>query len=129
MRGEVRCVLELEERELELTVRFAPSHPLALPYVSTPPNSPAPDTHWIVLYLAYQNGTLLNALKMWISAVTARVESSPQCYICYCRMHPASGRLPTVPCHQCRNKFHSPCLRKWFSTSNKSNCPLCRSKF
>ncbi|XP_064071487.1 E3 ubiquitin-protein ligase listerin [Vanessa tameamea] len=128
-RAEVRCELELEERTLELTLQFAEEHPLVPPQVTAPPNSPAPDTQWIVLYLAYQNGTLLNALKMWISAVTARVQSSPQCYICYCRMHPSSGRLPTVPCHQCRNKFHSPCLRKWFSTSNKSNCPLCRTKF
>ncbi|XP_050343792.1 E3 ubiquitin-protein ligase listerin [Nymphalis io] len=128
-RAEVRCELELEERTLELTVQFAEEHPLVPPQITAPPNSPAPDTQWIVLYLAYQNGTLLNALKMWISAVTARVQSSPQCYICYCRMHPSSGRLPTVPCYQCRNKFHSPCLRKWFSTSNKSNCPLCRTKF
>ncbi|XP_046963350.1 E3 ubiquitin-protein ligase listerin [Vanessa cardui] len=128
-RAEVRCELQLEERTLELTVQFAEEHPLVPPQVTAPPNSPAPDTQWIVLYLAYQNGTLLNALKMWISAVTARVQSSPQCYICYCRMHPSTGRLPTVPCHQCRNKFHSPCLRKWFSTSNKSNCPLCRTKF
>ncbi|CAK1598368.1 unnamed protein product [Parnassius mnemosyne] len=127
--GEARCSLEVEERRVELSVRFSRAHPLEPPRLAAPANSPAPDTHWLTVYLAYQNGTLLNAFKMWIRAVTARIQSAPQCYICYCRLHPASGRLPAVPCHQCRNKFHAPCLRKWFTTSNKSNCPLCRSSF
>ncbi|XP_045766017.1 E3 ubiquitin-protein ligase listerin isoform X2 [Maniola jurtina] len=128
-RGEVQCWVELEDHELELTVRFAPEHPLVPPSVSSPPNSPTPDTSWIVLYLTYHNGTLLNALKMWTRAVNSRVQSAAQCYVCYCRMHPSSGRFPNVSCHQCRNKFHSACLNKWFRHSRKTNCPLCRNKF
>nr|XP_034830097.1 E3 ubiquitin-protein ligase listerin [Maniola hyperantus] len=128
-RGEVQCWLELEDHELELTIRFAPEHPLVPPSVSSPPNSPTPDTSWIVMYLTYQNGTLLNALKMWIRAINSRMQSAAQCYVCYCRMHPSSGRFPNVLCYQCRNKFHSACLKKWFLHSGKSNCPLCRTKF
>ncbi|CAG5052532.1 unnamed protein product [Parnassius apollo] len=127
--GEARCSLDVEERRVELSVHFSRAHPLEPPRLASSANSPAPDTQWLTVYLAYQNGTLLNAFKMWIRAVTARIQSAPQCYICYCRLHPADGRLPSVPCRQCRNKFHAPCLRKWFTTSNKSNCPLCRSSF
>uniref|UniRef100_A0A2A4K9H9 E3 ubiquitin-protein ligase listerin n=1 Tax=Heliothis virescens TaxID=7102 RepID=A0A2A4K9H9_HELVI len=127
--GEVTCAYSVEERRVELRVALAREHPLVAPRLAAPGAGPGANTHWLALYLAYQNGTLLNALKMWTSAVNARVESAPQCYICYCRLHPASGRLPRVPCHQCRNKFHNVCLRKWFATSNKSSCPLCRSPF
>lgn len=53
-RAEVLCALQLEERILEITLQLADEHPLVPPTVITPPNSPAPDTQWIVLYLAYQ---------------------------------------------------------------------------
>ncbi|KAJ8727288.1 hypothetical protein PYW07_001407 [Mythimna separata] len=128
--NEVTCVYNVEERLIELRVWLARAHPLAAPRLAAPHASgPGANTHWVSLYLAYQNGTLLNALKMWTRAVSAKVESSPQCYICYCRLHPHTGRLPRVLCNQCKNKFHTNCLRKWFTTSNKSNCPLCRSAF
>ncbi|XP_041970325.1 E3 ubiquitin-protein ligase listerin [Aricia agestis] len=127
--GEVTCSLGLEEHVLELHVRFAPDHPLTPPTITTSSNSPAPDTLWLSLYLGHQNGTLENAMKMWMKSVTGRVESASQCFICYCRMHPKSGHLPSVPCHQCRNKFHSACLRKWIATSGKSICPICRTHF
>ncbi|KAI8423914.1 hypothetical protein MSG28_002587 [Choristoneura fumiferana] len=81
------------------------AHPLAPPRVAAAAPAPAPNTHWLAVYLAYQNGTVLSALRMWMDAVARRVEAAPQCYICYCRLHPATGRLPKVPCHQCRNKF------------------------
>ncbi|CAH2072061.1 unnamed protein product, partial [Iphiclides podalirius] len=127
--GEARCAIQVEERTLELCVVFSEAHPLVAPRALPPAHPAAPETHWLNVYLAYQNGSLVNAFKMWIRAVHARIESAPQCYICYCRLHPASGKLPTVLCHQCRNKYHPPCLRKWFAASNKSNCPLCRSSF
>nr|XP_049694945.1 E3 ubiquitin-protein ligase listerin isoform X3 [Helicoverpa armigera] len=129
--SEVTCWYSVEERRVELRVWLAREHPLVAPRLAAGGGGGGvgANTHWLALYLAYQNGTLLNALKMWTAAVNARVESAPQCYICYCRLHPASGRLPRVPCHQCRNKFHNVCLRKWFATSNKSSCPLCRSPF
>ncbi|XP_026738347.1 E3 ubiquitin-protein ligase listerin-like [Trichoplusia ni] len=128
--NEVTCLYTVEERVIELRVWLSPAHPLTPPRIAAADElGPGANTHWVALYLAYQNGTILNALKMWTQAVSAKVESSPQCYICYCRLHPNTGRLPRVPCHQCKNKFHNLCLRKWFATSNKSNCPLCRSTF
>ncbi|KAI8435640.1 hypothetical protein MSG28_003905 [Choristoneura fumiferana] len=99
---------------MELSVSLGAAHPLAPPRVAAAAPAPAPNTHWLAVYLAYQNGTVLSALRMWMDAVARRVEAAPQCYICYCRLHPATGRLPKVPCHQCpapvRNKFHAHCL-------------------
>uniref|UniRef100_A0A1I7WPE7 E3 ubiquitin-protein ligase listerin n=1 Tax=Heterorhabditis bacteriophora TaxID=37862 RepID=A0A1I7WPE7_HETBA len=34
-----------------------------------------------------------------------------------------------VKCRQCKNKFHSNCLYKWFESSSQSRCPLCRANF
>lgn len=111
--SEVECVFTVEERPLELRVALGAAHPLSLPAIASPqsgPGAPSPGTAWLAVYLAYQNGSLLHALRMWMAAVSARVGASSQCFVCYCRLHPSTGRLPLVPCRQCRNKFHNECL-------------------
>lgn len=127
---EVRAVYCVEERRLELRVWLAPAHPLVAPRLAAAGGGAgAGGVQWLQLYMAQQHGSVLGALRLWTGAVCARVEAAPQCYICYCRLQPSTGRLPKVPCYQCKNKFHNLCLRKWFATSNKSNCPLCRAAF
>ncbi|CAF4816598.1 unnamed protein product [Pieris macdunnoughi] len=129
--GEVRARARVEERWAEVTVTLSAAHPLEPPRVEAPPQrSPAASQlHWVRVYLAYQNGWLVTALRLWSEALRCRVDAAAQCYICYCRLHPTTARLPNVPCHTCNNRFHSACLRKWFKTSKKSNCPLCRTVF
>ncbi|XP_045526436.1 E3 ubiquitin-protein ligase listerin isoform X2 [Pieris brassicae] len=129
--GEVRARARVEERWAEVTVTLSAAHPLEPPRVEAPPQrSPAASQlHWVRVYLAYQNGWLVTALRLWSEAMRCRVDAAAQCYICYCRLHPTTARLPNVPCHTCNNRFHSACLRKWFKTSKKSNCPLCRTVF
>ncbi|XP_022127578.2 uncharacterized protein LOC111001844 [Pieris rapae] len=127
---EVRARARVEERWVEMTVTLGAAHPLEPPRVEAPPQrSPASQLHWVRVYLAYQNGWLVTALRLWSEALRCRVDAAAQCYICYCRLHPTTARLPNVPCHTCNNRFHSACLRKWFKTSQKSNCPLCRTVF
>ncbi|XP_037868758.2 E3 ubiquitin-protein ligase listerin isoform X2 [Bombyx mori] len=127
---EVSCVYRVEGRGVELRVQLARDHPVGAPRVTPPPpGSPGANTHWISVYLAYQDGTVLSALRQWTRAAGSRVQRAAVCYICYCRLQPAAGTLPRAACRQCKNKFHKECLRKWFSTSNKSNCPLCRASF
>lgn len=110
---EVECEFAVEERPVRLRVALGAAHPLSLPAVAAPPGgagSPAPATAWLGVYLAHRNGSLLHALRMWMTALHARVDASPQCYVCYCRLHPSTGRLPLVTCRQCRNRFHNECL-------------------
>ncbi|CAH1646885.1 unnamed protein product [Spodoptera littoralis] len=103
---EVRAVYCVDERRVELRARLAAAHPLAAPRLEA--GGPGAGA-WLQLYVA-QQGSVLGAVRLWAGAVGARVEAAPQCYICYCRLHPSSGRLPRVPCHQCKNKFHNLCL-------------------
>lgn len=111
--SEVECAFAVEERTVTLRVALGAAHPLSPPRVEAPPTgagAPSPGGAWLAAYLAHQNGSLLHALRMWMTALHARVDASPQCYICYCRLHPSTGRLPLVPCRQCRNRFHRECL-------------------
>ncbi|CAH2089484.1 unnamed protein product [Euphydryas editha] len=122
-RAEVSCELQLEEDTIELTLQLADLHPLVLPTIDSS-LMVEPDMHSIALYLTYENGTLINAVKMWIDTVTAYMQRSPQCLICFDRLHSVSGILPTEACIQCRKKFHMSCLLKWFWTRGNSNCPV-----
>eukprot|EP00127_Corallochytrium_limacisporum_P006595 Clim_evm24s231 gene=Clim_evmTU24s231 len=91
--------------------------------------------HWrkwllqITLFLNAQNGSLLDAFRVWQSAIEKRFEGVEECTICYSVVHGTNQQLPQLRCKTCSNKFHSACLYKWFSTSGQSTCPLCRSLF
>jgi hypothetical protein len=52
-----------------------------------------------------------------------------ECPICYSVVHTSDRSLPRLRCKTCKHKFHSACLYKWFSTSQKSTCPLCQTPF
>jgi hypothetical protein len=52
-----------------------------------------------------------------------------ECPICYQIVHGTTRQLPRLACRTCNNKFHAACLYKWFSSSQKSTCPLCQTTF
>ncbi|MBK8156747.1 MAG: hypothetical protein IPK55_12485 [Streptococcus sp.] len=51
------------------------------------------------------------------------IEGISDCLICYCVVHYSDKSLPKLGCKNCKNKFHSACITKWFNESQKSNCP------
>ena len=72
-----------------------------------------------------RNGDIISAILLWKSNIDKEMDGIEECYICYCVMHGVDRSLPNMQCQNCKNKFHVACIRKWFSSSNKSNCPLC----
>ena len=76
-----------------------------------------------------RNGDIISAILLWKSNIDKEMEGVEECHICYCVLHASDRSLPTLPCKNCGNKFHVGCIRKWFNTSNKSNCPLCQTFF
>ncbi|KAI8422146.1 hypothetical protein MSG28_006057 [Choristoneura fumiferana] len=52
--NEVVCTFVVEERPMELSVSLGAAHPLAPPRVAAAAPAPAPNTHWLAVYLAYQ---------------------------------------------------------------------------
>ena len=67
--------------------------------------------------------------KIWERMHSKEMEGVEECFICYSVLHQSDKSLPSMQCKNCKNKFHVSCIRKWFNTSNKSNCPLCQTFF
>lgn len=44
-------------------------------------------------------------------------------------MNPTSNQLPNLECKTCHKWIHQICFQKWIKTSNKNECPLCKSQF
>lgn len=66
---------------------------------------------------------------MWKDNLDKELEGLDECAICYYVINSTSGELPKLPCKTCKKKFHSSCIHRWFKSSNKSECPLCKSQF
>ena len=76
-----------------------------------------------------RNGDIISAILLWKQNIDQEMDGVEDCSICYCTLHATDRSLPKLPCKNCGNKFHVGCIRKWFNTSNKSNCPLCQTFF
>ncbi|GBP94034.1 E3 ubiquitin-protein ligase listerin [Eumeta japonica] len=125
---ELECRCSVDERPVRLRLELSDHHPLGAPRVDAE-GAPDPNLLSLAVPLAAQNGSVWRALRLWRARLVRHVESAPVCYVCYMRLHPDSGRLPRQRCSQCRNKFHHECLQKWFTTSKKMECPLCRAVY
>ena len=79
--------------------------------------------------IASRNGDIISAIMLWKSNIDKEMDGVEECHICYCVLHGTDRSLPSISCANCENKFHVACIRKWFNTSNKSNCPLCQTFF
>uniref|UniRef100_A0A4W5QLU9 E3 ubiquitin-protein ligase listerin n=1 Tax=Hucho hucho TaxID=62062 RepID=A0A4W5QLU9_9TELE len=75
------------------------------------------------------NGSIMEGLALWKTNVDKRFEGVEDCMICFSVIHGSNYSLPKKACRTCKKKFHSACLYKWFTSSNKSSCPLCRETF
>ncbi|KAM4795349.1 E3 ubiquitin-protein ligase listerin [Rhinophrynus dorsalis] len=80
-------------------------------------------------YLTHQNGSIMEGLALWKNNVDKRFEGVEDCMICFSVIHGSNYSLPKKACRACKKKFHSECLYRWFTSSNKSTCPLCRETF
>ncbi len=72
---------------------------------------------------------MTTAIRLWKGNLDREFEGVEPCPICYSVLHPTQRQLPRVACRTCKNKYHSACLYKWFASSSKSSCPMCRADF
>ncbi len=66
---------------------------------------------------------------MWKNNLEKEFEGKTECPICYNVIHSSTGELPNKSCKTCKYKFHGSCIHKWINTSNKKECPMCKSQF
>lgn len=61
---------------------------------------------------------------VWHDFIIRETKEKEPCPICYDYLD-ASHKVPSVKCGTCNQKFHSTCLRKWFSRCLLPTCPFC----
>ncbi|KAF8397167.1 hypothetical protein HHK36_016074 [Tetracentron sinense] len=132
---EVVATYKKEETGMDLVIRLPASYPLRPVDVDCTRSlgiSEVKQRKWLLSLTAFvrnQNGALAEAIRIWKSNFDKEFEGVEECPICYSIIHTTNHSLPRLACKTCKHKFHSACLYKWFSTSHKSNCPLCQSPF
>ncbi|CCD72830.1 E3 ubiquitin-protein ligase listerin [Caenorhabditis elegans] len=132
--GEIIAEYVVEETKMKLTIGLPPDYPLSVPSLTLDKAIVKTDRakKWLLqlnAYLFHQNGAILEGIEMWKRNVDKGVEGVEDCTICMMTVHQQTHQLPKIKCKQCKNKFHSNCLYKWFESSNQSTCPLCRNNF
>ncbi|XP_078471670.1 E3 ubiquitin-protein ligase listerin isoform X1 [Lampetra planeri] len=132
---EVVATYNVEEVYMELVVTLPPNHPLGPVAVECGKRVGVASQQWwnwmlqLSTFLTHQNGSIMDGLALWKANVDKRFEGVEECTICYSVIHGSNYSLPRKACRTCRKKFHAACLYKWFTSSNKSTCPLCRETF
>ncbi|XP_077403469.1 E3 ubiquitin-protein ligase listerin [Vanacampus margaritifer] len=132
---EVIATYSVDEIFIELVIQLPQSHPLGSVVVESGRRVGVSVQQWrnwmlqLSTYLTHQNGSIMEGLALWKNNVDKRFEGIEDCMICFSVIHGSNYSLPKKACRTCKKKFHSACLYKWFTSSNKSTCPLCRESF
>lgn len=140
---EVTASYTIDEASLDITFNFPSNYPLRQIEIEAGIGKVVgvPEAKWrawilsITVLLISQNGSIYDALNIFQKNVSLHFEGVEDCAICkmtyslmlgYSIIGVLDNTLPSKQCKNCKHKFHSACLFKWFKTSNQSTCPLCR---
>ncbi|KAL7037401.1 hypothetical protein ACKWTF_009198 [Chironomus riparius] len=131
---EVIATYSLEEAKMELVVCLPQNYPLGAIKVDCKKHiggkfQAREIVKQLSIYLTHQNGRLYDGIFIWKRNLDGKYEGVEECYVCYSVIHQENLQLPRNTCKTCKKKFHSSCLYRWFTSSNKSTCPLCRNPF
>uniref|UniRef100_A0A8C3BDC2 E3 ubiquitin-protein ligase listerin n=1 Tax=Cairina moschata TaxID=8855 RepID=A0A8C3BDC2_CAIMO len=132
---EVIATYSVDDIFIELIIQLPTNYPLGSITVESGKRVGVAVQQWrnwmlqLSTYLTHQNGSIMEGLSLWKNNVDKRFEGVEDCMICFSVIHGSNYSLPKKACRTCKKKFHSACLYKWFTSSNKSTCPLCRETF
>lgn len=132
---EVLATYEMAEVTVNMTITLPENFPLGKLEVACDKRVGVSQAQWdrwllqLNIFLQHQNGSIMEGLRLWKGNIDKKFEGLDDCMICFSVIHGTTLQLPRLSCRTCRKKFHSTCLYKWFSTSQKSSCPLCRNTF
>ncbi|MED6264004.1 listerin E3 ubiquitin protein ligase 1 [Characodon lateralis] len=132
---EVIATYSVDDIYIELVIQLPQNYPLGSITVESGRRVGVAVQQWrnwmlqLSTYLTHQNGSIMEGLALWKNNVDKRFEGIEDCMICFSVIHGSNYSLPKKACRTCKKKFHSACLYKWFTSSNKSTCPLCRETF
>ncbi|KAK0056651.1 E3 ubiquitin-protein ligase listerin [Biomphalaria pfeifferi] len=132
---EVLATYTMSEVTINMSILLPENYPLGKLEVTCDKRVGVSQAQWdrwllqLNIFLQHQNGSIVEGLRLWKGNIDKKFEGIEDCMICFSVIHGTTFQLPRLTCRTCRKKFHSACLYKWFSTSQKSSCPLCRNLF
>ncbi|VDL19980.1 unnamed protein product [Hymenolepis diminuta] len=124
-----------EVESLEMIITLPENFPLSPVHVETGSRTGTVMSNWrtyIVLlsvFINNQNGSILEAIGLWLRNLKKKFEGVEECPICYSVIYDRDFSFPKMQCRVCKKKFHSNCMYRYFQTSHNPTCPLCRSLF
>ncbi|XP_010606876.1 E3 ubiquitin-protein ligase listerin [Fukomys damarensis] len=130
---EVMATYTIEDIVIELIIQLPSNYPLGSISVESGKRVGVAVQQWrnwmlqLSTYLTHQNGSIMEGLALWKNNVDKRFEGVEDCMICFSVIHGFNYSLPKKACRTCKNSFLF--QYKWFTSSNKSTCPLCRETF
>lgn len=133
--NEIRCLYEIDEKNLILDFKLPFNYPLSNIKVNGITRVGVDEKKWKNWILSsqyvinFQNGTIYDSVLNFKNNVKLNFEGYEECAICYSILQASDHSLPTKSCPTCHHKFHAACLYRWLKSSGSSTCPLCRNKF
>lgn len=132
--NEIKARYIIDEQKLEISFKLPENYPLNNIQVIGVSRVGISEMKWKQWIMSTQhvivgmNGTMLDSLELFTKNVNLEFSGFEECAICYSILHIVDRKLPNKTCPTCNNKFHGACLYKWFRSSGKNTCPLCRTE-
>ncbi|XP_050511017.1 E3 ubiquitin-protein ligase listerin [Diabrotica virgifera virgifera] len=130
---EITAIYTVDEIQEDLVISLPQNYPLGgLTLQCKKQIAGSSIKQWLLQFkkcVIHQNGKIWNGLSLWNNNLEKKFDGVEECYICFAVLHQGTYQLPKLSCQTCKKKFHSACLYKWFRTSYKSSCPICRNLF
>lgn len=129
----VAAIYRRDECAIEMKINYAACHPLRSVSVDLGSHqgvAEATGRRWALqLRACADHDSAIAAVDQWRASLDLEFKDVEPCPICCGVLNPSSKRLPDVQCSTCSNTFHSSCLEKWFTKSNKNTCVICQQPF
>jgi hypothetical protein len=128
---EIKACYTQDEIQIEMVMKLPPSYPLRAVEVECVSKLGVGEAQWrkwllqMKTLLDSKNGTVAEGIMQWKETLDKHFEGIEECSICYAVVHLSNSTLPKLQCKICDSRYHAACLYKWFTTSGKSNCPMC----
>lgn len=131
----IRCLYNQDDVQLDLTLEIPPTYPLRAIEMKSNSRTGVSESKWrqvilkMTIMLFKDAGNIYDCIRLWIDNLDKHFSGWEPCPICYAVLDVASSKVPDKKCSQCKQKFHTPCLLKWFSSAPEQTCPYCRGLY
>ncbi|KAH9415234.1 listerin E3 ubiquitin protein ligase 1 [Dermatophagoides pteronyssinus] len=132
---EISAIYSLKEISFGIKFTFEANYPLtALSIQCFDKSGVSEDVcrKWLqrlTIFFNRMNCSILDGIIMIKPTMDKLFAGMEECMICLYVLYGMNAQLPRFKCPQCKKKFHTTCMRKWFQTHHSATCPQCKFEF